>query len=195
MAQQLDWAILAKTDTVKDVTPQKVHTYDLYNITEKECVVYGQREWGINLVWGDPEKGDSVFFQKESGKTDPLKFEEHLAINIRGGGFVVYQGDRHGINLGWSKDPKFEWKIMGGPAGHVVPAGMVVGLYHLKENDYLMYESREYGINLKWFKDTGKFKGGFWSGVYSFAKRTAGKGITVASGGWIPGDKVVDAVT
>jgi hypothetical protein len=118
---------------------------------------YGQRTWGVNLVWGDPAKTDNVRFQRQSGSKEPLKFDEPIAINLKGGGFLVYQKRDKGINLGWSQAPKFEWKISGGDAGSEVPANQLIGLHNNVENDSVMYEERSWGINLKWFKDSGKY--------------------------------------
>lgn len=160
MAELIDWTILSNKPSLTKVIPENtVYSYDLFNITDSECLVYGERSGdNINLRWGDPSKSDNIRFQRESGSTDPIKFEELIAINIKKGGFLVYQKGRWGINLGWSKKPKFEWKILGGNAGNVVTAGRAVGLYNSVEKDSIMYESRDWGINLKWFKDAGKYK-------------------------------------
>ncbi|HWN10778.1 MAG TPA: hypothetical protein VNO50_16175 [Pyrinomonadaceae bacterium] len=159
MAELKDWTILSNNRSLTKVIPDnKTYSYDLFNVTTSDCLVYGHRSGNnINLKWGDPGKSDNIRFQRKSGSTDPIKFEEPLAIHVRKGNFLVYERGRWGINLGWSDTPKFEWKILGGKAGDIVPAGKVVGLYSLVEKDSLMYESRDWGINLKWFKDSGKF--------------------------------------
>ena len=153
-----DWTILSDSPSVGLVIPEEPeYTYDLFNITDSEAVVYGERRWGINLKWGDPTKSNNVRFRRESGSTEAIKFEEPIAINIRGGGYLVYQPDRWGINLGWSNTPKYEWLILGDTAGNQVPVGKAVGLYSLVEKDSIAYEGRDWGINLKWFKDAGKW--------------------------------------
>jgi len=162
MAQLKDWTILGNKPSVTHVIPETTaFSYDLFNITDSECLVYGERFGdNINLRWGDPGKSDNIRFQRQSGSTDPLKFEEPIAINVRQGEFLVYQSGRWGINLGWSKTPKFEWKLLGGKPGEVVTVGKAVGLFSTVEKDSIMYEPRDWGINLKWFKDSGK-----WSGI------------------------------
>ena len=159
MAKLKDWTILSNSPSLTKVVPDdKAYRYDLFNITNSECLVYGHRFGNnINLRWGDAGKSDNIRFQRKSGSTDPIKFEEPLAIHVKKGKFLVYESGRWGINLGWSDTPKFEWKILGGKAGEVVTAGKVVGLYSLIEKDSLMYDPRDWGINLKWFKDVGKF--------------------------------------
>jgi len=157
MARQFDWAIIPNVLTETRVHPRPTHTYDLYNLTDHECLVYGERTWGINLRWGDPAKGDNVRFMRQGGAPGPLKFGELVAIAIRNGSFLRYQSDRVGINLGWSDTPKFEWILKGGTDGQEVPTGRQVGLYSMVEHDFLMYEPRDWGVNLKWFKDSGKY--------------------------------------
>ena len=174
MAELKDWTILSNSSSLTTVIPDTTtYRYDFFNRTTSECLVYGERFGNnINLRWGDPGKSDNIRFQRKSGSTDPIKFEEPLAINVRKGHFLVYERGRWGINLGWSDTPKFEWKILGGKAGEIVSVGTVVGLYSLVEKDSLMYESRDWGINLKWFKDSGKFRG---------ISDTLGAGKTVAN--------------
>lgn len=160
MAQLIDWTILSNKPSLTSVIPEETaYSYDLFNITDSGCLVYGHRRGNnINLTWGDPDKSDNIRFQRQPGAKGPIKFEELVAINVRKGGFLVYQGGRWGINLGWSKTPKFEWKFLGGKAGDAVPVGKGVGLYSMVEKDSLMYEPRDWGINCKWFKDSGKYQ-------------------------------------
>lgn len=160
MAQLIDWTIISNKDSLTSVIPEDpVYSYDLFNVTDSECLVYGHRDGNnINLKWGDPAKSDNIRFQRGSDSKGPIKFEELIAINVREGGFLVYESGRWGINLGWSKTPKFEWKILGGKPDEAVQAGKAVGLYSMVEKDSLMYESRDWGINLKWFKDSGKYQ-------------------------------------
>lgn len=159
MAELIDWTILSNNPSQTSVIPGDQYSYDLFNVTDSECLVYGERTGNnINLKWGDPAKSDNIRFQRKSGAKGPLKFEELIAISVRRGSFLVYESGRWGVNLGWSKTAKFEWKILGGKAGDEIPAGKAVGLYNIVEKDSLMYESRDWGINLKWFKDSGKYQ-------------------------------------
>ena len=159
MAQLIDWTILSNKPSLTSVIPEETaYSYDLFNITDSECLVYGYRRGNnINLTWGDPNKSDNIRFQRKPGAKGPIKFEELVAINVRKGGFLVYERGRWGINLGWSETPKFEWKLLGGKAGDAVPVGKGIGLYNMVEKDSLMYEPRDWGINCKWFKDSGKY--------------------------------------
>ena len=160
MAEQLDWAIWGRDTSVKTVVPDATFfSYDLYNVTNSEAIVYGSRQGdNINLVWGDPDKSNNIRFVKKSGSTDPLTYDEPVAINVRGGKFLVYEKGRQGINLGWSPSPRYEWTFVGGAPGKAIPTFTRVGLFNEVENDVLMYEPRDWGINLKWYKDSGKYR-------------------------------------
>lgn len=156
-----DWTVLSDRPSVELIIPEDPeYTYDLFNNSHSGALVYKERRWGINLSFDDPAKSNNVRFRRESGSSEPIKYDEPVAINIRGGGYVVYQRDRWGINLGWSNTPKYEWRIQGneGTAGTLVPVNKAVGLYSTVENDTLAYEVRDWGVNLKWFKDAGKFR-------------------------------------
>lgn len=156
MAQQLDWTILPTNLVAGNVTPSSEYTYDLFNITTSEALCYGQRTWGINLTWTDPATSNNVLFQKQSGSSNSITFDEPIAIQVRGCKWLVHEKRTTGINLGWSDTPKFEWLFKGGAAGKPIISGNQVGLFSTVANDYLMYEKRDWGINLKWFKDKGQ---------------------------------------
>ncbi|MFC7543111.1 hypothetical protein ACFQU2_31675 [Siccirubricoccus deserti] len=55
-----------------------------------------------------------------------------------------------GVNLGWSKTPVYEWKILGGTAGTPVQAGQNVALFNEKANECLIYFDRTAGGDIGW---------------------------------------------
>jgi hypothetical protein len=162
MSDQMNWMILGSGKATEPVRPQAKHTYDLLNISVKEALTYGERKYGINLVWGDAASSDSLRFHSKGSADQPLKYGGLVAINVRGGGFLRYQQREYGINLVWSHAPVFEWKFMGGAAGAAIRSGAVVALFNTTVGDYLFYDPRTYGINLKWLKDKGKMNEGTW---------------------------------
>jgi hypothetical protein len=181
MAEQLDWAIWGRDASVKTVLPDDtLFGYDLYNLTTSDAIVYGSRQGdNINLVWGDPGKSDNIRFSNKSGKKAPITYDELIAINVRGGKFLVYEKGRQGINLGWSDTPRYEWKIVGGKTGEAIPTLTRVGLFSEVEKDVLMYEPRDWGINLKWYKDSGKYRD--ISNAISAGKKVAEVGKAIGS--------------
>lgn len=156
MAQLLDWSILPNNPDIKTPVPDEgTFTYDLHNLTHNKCLKYESRPGPvINLSWGDPGASDNIRFQRQSSLTNPIKFEEPIAIYVRQGGFLIYKKRDLGINLGWSSAPQFEWKLLGGKAQDVVALGKPIGLYSMVENDSLVYDPRDWGINLRWYNDT-----------------------------------------
>lgn len=156
MAQQLDWLVLPDNSVAGNVLSSPEYKYDLYNLTTGDAICYGERTLGINLTWTDPSKTNNIRFESQSGGSKPIKFDEPIAIHVRGGKWLVYKVRDRGINLGWSDTPKFEWLLKGGTAGAPVVSGNTLGLYSTVENDYVMYEKRDWGINLKWYKDKGQ---------------------------------------
>ena len=161
----MNWLVLSSSNVPPNletprqpVQPSQQYTYDLYNRTEKEALKYGERTWGINLVWGDPSTSDNVRFVRASGQTGPLVSDELIAFGVRNGaGFVKYQVRDTGINLAWSSTPVFEWKLVLPQANQAIQTGTPVGLFNMVEKDFLFYDPRSYGINLKWLRDKGKY--------------------------------------
>jgi hypothetical protein len=179
MEDQMNWVFTANHDSIKTVTPQATHTYDLVNTTIHEAVRYGEREYGINLLWGDPGAADNLYFRTASGSAAPIVFGELFAINVRGGGFLVRKQREYGICLGWANVPSFEWRVDGGQDGQPVPTGVAVGLFNTIENDHLFYDPRTYGINLKWLRDKGRFNDGPW--YEKAAKAAVGAALPIAA--------------
>lgn len=160
MAQLIDWTILSKNPAVKLVLAGHTnHAYDLFSITKSECLIHGRRHGtNISLQWGDPARSHHIRFQRASGSEEPIEFEEPIAINVRHGGFLVHKMGRWGINLGWSRTPSFEWRVLGGRPGAPVEVGKAIGLFSIVEHDSLVYDARDSGIDLNWFKDSGKYQ-------------------------------------
>jgi hypothetical protein len=112
---------------------------------------YGEREYGINLVWGSPNVSNAYFVSR-AGRARALRYGEPLALHIEGGGFVRYLEREYGINLGWSPIPRYEWILRGRgkPVGSPVRSSDRVALYNVPNGKYVLYGEREYGINLVW---------------------------------------------
>jgi hypothetical protein len=148
-----EWGVLGESKRTKTVVPDSDHDYDLLNAKIGSALVYGERSFGINLVWGDPRNSNNVRFARQSGSRSAIKYDEPIAINIRGGGWLVYKKRPVGINLGWSDSPRYESRIDGGKAGDNVVIPGLIALYNTVEKDWLMYVPREFGINLRWTGD------------------------------------------
>jgi hypothetical protein len=146
----VNWLIVPAggTNRTSVVPEDAAHNYDLVNMKVAERLAYGERRWGINLVWDDPGGEGNMRFQRPSGTKEPLKNDEAVAIHVRGGGFLKYESRTFGINLGWSQTPVFEWQIRGASGDVKIP--QPVQLFNTRENDYMIYGERPLGINLRW---------------------------------------------
>jgi len=141
--------------TVDRGRPEEVitsgHTYGLLNTEVDRYVVYGEREWGINLVWRK-EFWRAMWFQRQDGQGNPIRYGDRVALAFGyGGEYVRYGQRRWGINLVWSRDPVYEWELTGGPTGTPIQyQDNRFGLFNRTMNDHVVYCERFWGINLSW---------------------------------------------
>jgi len=113
-----------------------------------------QGTWqGINLGWTDNAsvktsvKRAQWFFARRSKGNAPLRYGEPIAIGIgQGRPYIRYAHRNNGINLDWSKEPVYEWIILGGKSGEYVKKGKDwVTLYNLTHRQPLIYFHRGKG--------------------------------------------------
>jgi hypothetical protein len=149
--------------TIERKIPENVltagNTYELKNTTVGHYVVYGEREYGINLVWAESSRRD-IFFAHELGQPQgtPILYNEPIAIAVADGGYLKYQARDYGINLVWSAERVTEWELRGGTSGDQIPyANNQFSLYNRVASDYVVYCERSYGINLRWSGDCHRF--------------------------------------
>lgn len=128
--------------------------YSLYNAYTNSYVRYGERDFGINLVWSNTAP-NNVTFEREGGGT--INYGDRVAMRIADGGYVRYQSRDWGINLVWSSSPHYEWVIQGGSGP--VPLDTPVRLHNTVEQDDVIYCQRPFGINLVWADDCEEIPG------------------------------------
>jgi hypothetical protein len=116
-----------------------------------------EQRFGINLGWTDDASAQTAakvarwFFARESSDDGVLRYAETIALANGGDpSFVRYEDRTVGVNLGWSKTPVYEWKILGGTAGAPVQAGQKVALFNEKANECLIYFDRTAGGDIGW---------------------------------------------
>lgn len=124
----------------------------MWNVPNNQSMRYGEREYGINLVWDGRADLGNVTIERRSG-SNAIRFGEPVAIRIQNGGYIRYQEREYGINLVWSSQAIYEWEVTGGSTGQAVPLNRQVGLFNRTHGDHLVYGEREYGINLRWWSD------------------------------------------
>lgn len=147
----LDWQVRGVGREVYANKP-----YGLMNTTLGKSLMYGYREYGINLCWSLPTSRPNFVFKPKSDpdSKERIKHGEKFAIYVEGGGYLNYESRRWGINLDYSDHPSYEWEIRGGMNGDLVEAWTDIALFNHVEKDYMVYCPRDWGINLRWWKDT-----------------------------------------
>jgi hypothetical protein len=166
-----DWQFRGAGKELKSGT-----AYTMYNVTDKENVRYGERKWGINLVWDKKANLNNVKVVSKTSATGTVKYGDKVAIHVEKGGYLKYEKRDWGINLVWSKTPVYEFVITGGTAGTAVPLNGTVAIFNDVEKDFLINAERPVGINLRWYKDRDK-GGGFTDVVKDIGKRLVKEGL------------------
>jgi hypothetical protein len=131
--------------------------YTLRNRITDRSVRYGEREYGINLVWDRVADLANVTLVRSGADEDPVRFGERLAVRVRGGGYLRYQEREYGINLVWSDGPVYEWMVGGRHLAGPVRLRQRFRIVNLEHGDYLVYGVHDFGINLRWWSDVGGY--------------------------------------
>jgi hypothetical protein len=139
----------------RQVMPRRAVT--LRNIPNDQSIRYGEREYGINLVWDGAADLGNMTIERSRG-TNAIRFGDAIAIRIQNGGYLRYEEREYGVNLVWSSQALYEWEVTGGIIGQAVALNRQVGLFNRTHGDHLVYGEREYGINLRWWSDLEIFK-------------------------------------
>jgi hypothetical protein len=126
--------------------------FNLRGLKLDKYLQHEEQRFGINLGWTDDASAKTAakvtrwFFARESSDDGALRYAETVALGNGGDpSFVRYENRTVGVNLGWSKTPVYEWKIVGGTAGTPVQAGQKVALFNEKANECLIYFDRTAG--------------------------------------------------
>ena len=135
------------------VPPSTNYAFGLINTSAGQQVRYGERRFGINLVY-DSGSNREWRLERLNGSTGALRWDEPLALkNLKIGKYVYYEERDYGINLAWTGARVAQWRLRGGAAGSTIPGRLLVALYNDREPDYVIHGSREFGINLCWAGD------------------------------------------
>lgn len=148
----LDWNIKGESNAIilEDTK------YGLWCKSEKDFLKAERRNYGVNLIWKTANPGN-VTFKKKTGNGE-IKSGEKVAIFLDGekGGYLYYKKRKHGINLEFSKMPKYEWEIRNqdNKDGNSIKTNGNIALFSAIENDFIRGCKRvKPVINLAWSKD------------------------------------------
>ena len=116
-------------------TNNKYLTYDSGNVA------------GVNVGYTSDPENKRIHFRLPDNSEREILTGEPVAFGIGGGAaFLQYQHQPVGINLTYSQDPIFEWRICGGEQkGEPIPLGSWVALLNERVQptpDFLVYFAR-----------------------------------------------------
>jgi hypothetical protein len=120
--------------------------------------------FGINLDWSsnaEPETEVMLrrwFLARPGDQNKPITYAEPVALaNGEGESFLRYRRRTIGINLSWSAEPVYEWKVLGGTPGQPVRTGDNVAIFNTSvdgtggpNGDFFVYFDRPAGADIGW---------------------------------------------
>lgn len=131
--------------------------YSVSNRVVHRFLQYEEQTVGINLGWTDDASaatGRNVarwFFAVRDLSLRPVNYGETIALaNGTGNSFLKYSVRTWGINLTWSKDPVFEWQLLGGRRGQPLQQDRSLAIYNRKIKRFFVYFDRNVGGDIGW---------------------------------------------
>ncbi len=80
--EALEWAVIPPSSATRSIVPDVDHDYDIFDAKIGAALVYGERRFGINLVWGDAATPNNVRFASQpvsfSGSTGTRSFRRGI---------------------------------------------------------------------------------------------------------------------
>ncbi|WP_433295571.1 hypothetical protein ACQP2F_36155 [Actinoplanes sp. CA-030573] len=138
-------------------------SYNLKGLKPRKFLQYEEQQFGINLGWTDDAEPATArrvarwFLARPGTANGPLLYGEPVALaNGKDPSFLRYKTRQFGINLDWSHDPVFEWKVAGGKAGQPVHTADNVAIYNSRvdveggHGDFFVHFQRQIGANIGW---------------------------------------------
>jgi hypothetical protein len=147
--------------------------YSLLCLANNKYLTWQKVPIGINLNYVS-EPSNKVHFRLPDNAEREILSGESVALGIGGGeAFLKYHTRDIGINLAWSQDPKFEWRIFAGEVGTPIPENTAVAIFNDKvepEPDFLVFFNRlpAAGTDIGWTTSPG-----FWDNVGNLAEKHA----------------------
>jgi hypothetical protein len=131
--------------------------YTLKNKQVRKFLQHETQQFGINLGWTDdaePATAEKVarwFFARNGGTDGPLTYGEMVAVgNGQKPSFIRYEERTLGINLGWSHQPVFEWRLIGGSLGRLIDPNSYLAIYNEKAGEFFVAFDRTVGADIGW---------------------------------------------
>jgi hypothetical protein len=149
------WTILNPGGGQVDVRAGR--RYLLKNSTNRHFLQYKKQGFagGINLGFSDDAEPATaakvVHWEFVNQHRTAVKYDEPVAIRCKDG-YLRYGSRTVGINLDWSDNPVFEWRLLGGRPGTPVRTRDWLSIFngHSDDGEPLIYFKREVGGNIGW---------------------------------------------
>ena len=130
---------------------------NLKNKAQRLFLQWEKQTFGINLGWTDDATPDTAirvtrwFFTKPANDSSPICYGQPIALGYGISPSYIYYAQRTvGVNLDWSKEARFDWKLLGGPIGQEVRSGTWLALYNETARDCLISFDRDAGGDIGW---------------------------------------------
>jgi len=147
------WTILDPGGRQVDIRPGQRHL--LKNSTNRHFLQYKEQKWGINIGFSDNAAPSTaakvVHWELLNQHRTPVKYDEPVAIRCKDD-YLRYGSRTVGINLVWSDNAVFEWRLLGGKPGTPVRTRDSLSIFnmHSENGEPLIYFQREIGGNIGW---------------------------------------------
>ena len=149
------WKILNLGGGQSDVRAGK--RYLLKNSTNRHFLQYKNQGafGGINLGFSDDAEPSTaaklVHWEFVNRQRSQVKYDEPIAMRCKDG-YLRYGSRTVGINLVWSDNPVYEWRLLGGKPGTRVTTSDWFSIFnmHSQPGMPLIYFEREIGGNIGW---------------------------------------------
>lgn len=131
--------------------------YQLKGKLPRKFLQYEKQTAGINVGWTDnanqttAAKVQRWFFARDGENETPLRYGEPVAMGYgTKPSFLCYKTRDYGINLAYTDNPCFQWKVLGGKPGQHVKTGDWVALLNTKINECMIYFERPMVAHIGW---------------------------------------------
>jgi hypothetical protein len=149
------WKILNLDGSKGEIRPGK--RYLLKNSTNRHFLYYKNQGafGGINLGFSDDAEPSTaakvVHWEFANRQRTSLKYDEPIAIRCKDG-YLKYGSRTVGINLVWSDNPVYEWRLLGGRPGKPVTTSDWFSIFnmHSQPGEPMIWFEREIGGNIGW---------------------------------------------
>jgi hypothetical protein len=147
--------------------------YNLFCSTNGKYLTWGKTAFGINLIYTSDSLIGKTHLRLPDGTERDILSGELVALGIGGGkAFLYYTHRDMGINLDWSGEPRYEWRIFGAgnQLGTPILENSPVAIVNEKVKpspDFLIYFERPPGMaDIGWTTSPG-----FWDSALAFADK------------------------